>query len=179
MKTLRPKAALGFTLIELVVVIVISVILALVAIPNFTAVTANNKALTTTNDLVVSLNQARSEAIKRGTFVSLCPANATFTACSTDWTQGWLVFVNPDQNSTFANNASEILIRTREPLASGTTITAAPNLSFLTFDARGFPAAGTPNVSLTVTTAYCKGDNIRNIQISVTGRLSLTQSNCP
>lgn len=110
----------GFTLIELVMVIVIAAILMAVGVPSFQTITTNNRIATDTNQLVSSLTLARSEAIKRGTPVSVCKT-ADGQACVTtgDWDQGWLVRVdNPNEvlrvfevtsdNSTVSSNANSI-----------------------------------------------------------------------
>lgn len=170
----------GFTLIELMVAITLLVITMTLAIPSMRSTIQNNRIVTLTNELVASLNLARSEAVKRGVSVSVCPAaDQNFSACGNDWNSGWLVFVNPDENGTFANNASEILIRAQQITGTGMGITTAPASSLATYDSAGFAAAGTANLSFALSASECTGNHVRNVAISVTGRITTTASACP
>ncbi|HFD87301.1 MAG TPA: prepilin-type N-terminal cleavage/methylation domain-containing protein [Gammaproteobacteria bacterium] len=84
----------GLTLIELMTTIAIVAVLAAVAIPSFTSMTAQNRMVGGLNDLVADLHYARSEAIKRGRNVVVCIANRRFSNCrsgSADWSLGWIV----------------------------------------------------------------------------------------
>ncbi|HET9843587.1 MAG TPA: GspH/FimT family pseudopilin [Gammaproteobacteria bacterium] len=169
---------LGFTLIEMMIAIVMLVIVMTVAIPSMQSTIQNNRISGLTNELSSSLNLARSEAIKRGVSVSICAANASFNGCSNNWGTGWLIFVNPDENATFANNASEVLLRVHQVTGQGVTITTTPNVQVATYNSAGFAAVGS-NVNFRIRASGCTGNNARNIAISLTGRLSTTQVACP
>lgn len=174
------KILRGFTLIEMLVTVVILAIVIVVAIPSFYSLVQNNRSVSATNSLLFGLKLARSEAIKRGLSVSICPtADANFSACGNDWTQGWLVFVNPDENGTFANNTTEVLIRSEQLTGSNHLISPSPNVSLLTYKSSGFAAPGTSNVTFTIYAQGCKSDHARNLNISTTGRTSVTNVNCP
>ena len=64
MKAQHTRAG-GFTLIELMMTIAIAGILAVLMLPGFTKLLKNNCMTTTTNNLVTSLQLAKSEAVKR------------------------------------------------------------------------------------------------------------------
>ncbi len=80
----------GFTLIELMVVISILAILLGIGVPSFRATIEGNRITTVANDLVGALQFARSEAVKRGTNVTLCSSSDQAT-CSGAWADGWVV----------------------------------------------------------------------------------------
>ncbi len=170
----------GFTLIELMVAMTLLIITMTIAIPSMQSTIQNNRAISVTNDLVASLNLARSEAIKRGVSVSICPASdQNFTACGSNWNNGWLIFVNPDENNVFANSAAEPLIRVQQVTGQGLSISSAPAVTQATYNSAGFAAAGTGNLNFSLTASNCTGNHARNVAISVTGRITTTQTACP
>lgn len=83
----------GLTLLELLTAMVVLGILAAIAIPSFEQVTASNQLAADTNELVASMQQARSAAITRGENVTICASDAALAACSggANWGAGWVV----------------------------------------------------------------------------------------
>jgi type IV fimbrial biogenesis protein FimT len=89
----------GFTLIELLVTITVLGILLGVGVPALSELVANNRMISATNDLVASLQYARSEAIARNDEVTVCPAISEADGCSgNDWSAGWIVFAQINGN---------------------------------------------------------------------------------
>jgi len=134
----------GFSLIELMVAIVVLTILISLAVPSFTTVIKNNRMTTLTNQLILDLNLARSEAVKRGATVILCrsaaPATAGCGGSSKDWTTGWIVFASQDSNFTY-NSGTDIILKRSEVSSTGVTImsnTAADTA--IAFNPDGFKA---------------------------------------
>jgi type IV fimbrial biogenesis protein FimT len=78
------SASSGFTLIELVITIAVLGIVMTIAAPSFVDLISSNRLKSAAFDLVVSLNYARSEAIKRN-------ADATVTPAAGGWSGGWSV----------------------------------------------------------------------------------------
>jgi type IV fimbrial biogenesis protein FimT len=97
----------GFTLIELLITLTLLAILLTLAVPVYKELIKNTRTTTQVNQLIAAINFARSEAIKRQAIVTLCASNNQKT-CSSDWTKGWLVFVDK-QASGQVNNDDEIL----------------------------------------------------------------------
>lgn len=74
----------GFTLTELLVVMVIVGILAAAAFPFFGSFLAQQRIKTASFDVISSLTLARSEAIKRNGSVDMTPTNG-------NWQNGWTI----------------------------------------------------------------------------------------
>jgi type IV fimbrial biogenesis protein FimT len=108
----------GFTLIEMMIVLVIAAILLAVGVPSFRSLIQNQRITTTTNEFFAAVNLTRSEALQRGVQVRLVPADAD----SSDWTQGWIVFV--DDNDNKKPDASETVIFRHGPVAAGLGISS-------------------------------------------------------
>lgn len=90
----RPTRGAGFTLIELMVAIAVLAITLALAVPSFGALINSNRLVGQSNELVASLQLARSEAIRRNARVALC-ASSDGKSCdgaTGDWAY-WLVQV--------------------------------------------------------------------------------------
>lgn len=171
----------GFTLIELLITILVLAIVMTIAIPSFNAVIQNNLTIATSNDMMIALNYARSEAIKRGANVSICPtADQTFSSCGSNWNQGWIVFLNPSvSNSYSSGNTAQLLLRTQTFNGATPNITTSPSTSLVNYNSAGFAGTNTSNLTINISAAGCAGPYARSLNISMTGRVLITQSNCP
>ena len=126
-----PSRSGGVSLVEVIVTVAILAIIAAVGIPAFNNVILTNRLAAASNELVGSLQLARSEAIRRGARVVVC-ASSTGSSCSGGWSNGWIVF--EDRNRDGAVSAGETVIRSHsgptglQVLASGNigSSTSAP-----------------------------------------------------
>jgi type IV fimbrial biogenesis protein FimT len=99
----------GFTLLEALVVLALIGVLAALAAPSVTGMRDRHQLQAQAEGLLSSLVLARSEALRRQQRVTLCPRTRD-NACdaSAAWQNGWLVFV--DANDNAQREADEPLI---------------------------------------------------------------------
>lgn len=90
----------GFTLLELMVVLVIAGILVGVGVPAMGTFIRSARMTSAANDVMAALHYARSEAIKRRAPVTVCtsadPLDAAPVCADTSDLLGWVVFVDND-----------------------------------------------------------------------------------
>lgn len=166
----------GLTLIELLVVLAIAAILTTTAVPSFQSFIQNNRMSTTVHQFVSSLNLARSEAVKRGERITMCKSsNASTCSNSGDWTQGWIVFVDANDNAQ-RETASEQLIRAQNSLDGAATISGQDDVeNYISYAGTGFAQliSGATLDTTQSTLIFCDsrqfGDHARAIMISTTG----------
>ena len=124
----------GFTLIELVVTLAVASVLLVVAVPNIRTFVQNSRARTQINDLVTDLTYARSQAVKRGLSVGLCPSNDGATCLAqTSWQGGYLTFI--DANLDGVLDTGDTVVRYRRALSGGDLLGLAV-----------FPSGTTPTI---------------------------------
>lgn len=103
----------GFSIIEVMIVLVIASILVAVAAPGFRDLMGNNRSIAEVYTLRATLNQARSEALARRAPVVVCPTtDGLACADSDDWSTGYMAFVDTDNNNIAdSGNPDEEIIR--------------------------------------------------------------------
>ncbi len=158
-------------MIELLVTLSIAAIMLTIAIPSFRDFLLNNRITSQTNDFVLALASAKSEAVKRGVRVTVCsratpPTTPESCAGSTTWDTGWLVFVDNDGGGT-VNGLDEVL-QVREPLEGNNTLRAAARQR-VTFQNTGFSLGFTDTFRLCDTRGTANG---RRITVSNQGRVT-------
>ncbi len=107
----------GFTLIEALIVLAVVAITVTVALPGFAGVIERNRTTTALHLLSADMAMARATAITRRTQTVVCPRAGDRCAPGSDWTAGWLVFLDPDGDRQ--PNAAEEILRTTDSPASG------------------------------------------------------------
>jgi type IV fimbrial biogenesis protein FimT len=133
----------GFTMLELVMVIMIVGILAAVGTPTYKYVTASNRIASEVNALLGDMQYARSLAVKEGQSVTVC-TSTDYQSCAgatvNTWHGGWIVFMDPNVNQTPPSQAS--ILRVQKAFTGGDTFISNPVFASATFNRMGYAPTG-------------------------------------
>ena len=152
------KITAGFSLIELVIAMAVVAIGLAITIPAMQGFTDSNRRTTYINSLAGDLGLAKSEAIKRGTTVTI----TQLTGTAGDWQNGWSI---SDGSTTFKTT----------PAFDVTTITLIENsgASSISFRPNGRITGSALSFNL-CDSANTDPENKR-LAINATGRISVNQ----
>ena len=130
----------GFTIIELMVTLAVAAILASIAAPSFRSTLQDNRLITEINQLSADLNLTRSEAIKRGSPVTLCKSNdfdnSPSCVSGADWHDGWIIF--NDLNANAIIDSGETVIRVFNRITPANTLAFASGKDDIVYAPSGF-----------------------------------------
>jgi type IV fimbrial biogenesis protein FimT len=122
---------MGFTLVELLVVLSLTAVLTVLAVPSFQSLLLSRRVQAAVDALATDMRFARAEAIKRSARVTICASldGASCQGASGLWKDGWIVFVPTAPNGSFT--AGDEIVRVQGAMASiasiagtsGTTLT--------------------------------------------------------
>ena len=155
----------GVTLLELLMVLMITAALATAAIPGLMNFSMNARRTADVNGFVTAVQLARSEALNRGRPVVLCKTfdGANCGGSDIDFDRGWMVFVNENVENPPRRGSDEPLLFAYRPEMAG-SIKANRRL----FEFRPF---GRRSTNGTVTFCDRRGaGQARAVIVSFTGR---------
>lgn len=136
------RATAGFTLVEMMVVLIIMAILIVFALPSYRNLVSDSRMQGEINDLHTDMELARSAAIKQGLPVTICesPApTAAAPACGTsgEWNTGWVAFTDTANNQTYSTAGGDQLLRAHAALEGTDTLLSAAGVPGVTFNRMG------------------------------------------
>jgi len=175
----------GFTLVELLITIIVVSVLLAVGVPSFKEFIKNNRLTAQSSELVIALQLARNEAVKRHSAATIC-ASTTQTSCNvtdSDWTHGWIIFSDLNQDATpdLGTNAcletEDCIMRTSKGLSGNNTLTA--NTNQLLFYPTGLVRSSDVPAAFTLTADKCHNNQVRNITVNVQGHTTISKAPCP
>lgn len=173
----------GFTIIELMITIALVAIIATLAAPSMQTFVMNSRLTGASQELLRSLQTARSEATKRQQRVVVCastnPTAGSTAACATSGLTGWFSFQDTDADGTHDTTEEVIDAHT----VDATRINMRGNGSVI-YLATGFadPASATAVVMCDSrgnvdSGGGTSGNSVaRGIDITGTGRASITRN---
>ena len=171
MRSHTPTRITGFTLLEMLITLSILGILAFMAVPSLMD-TFNRLAVNTAARRInTALSLARSEAVKRGRNVSVCPSSSGTDCAAGSWAAGWIVFVDANgdaDGATGSVDSGDEVLRVFDALAD-IDVAVSPSTNLLSYSNKGY---GTLTAVTTFTLCPMDGDsgNARQVEISVSGR---------
>ena len=182
------RAQSGFTLLELMAVVVIAGVLLGIGVPAMGNFIRNARITGAANDVMVGLHFARSEAIKRRVPVTFCTSanavnadnspNLNATCAASAFLTGWIAFVDVNRNGQ--REAGDTILLQRAPMPNTIVGRSLTNPLRVIYLDNGF--AANANVARLVLCDERGNVNsggelsaARGIAISVTGRAGVTR----
>jgi len=168
----------GFTLVELLIVLVIAGILTTFGVPAFTTLVKDNRLSSDANRLAATIKFARSEAVKRNQIVTIARAGGTVKA----WENGWSIFVDVggEGNEAFNTTGGDILLRQAEAAEFDVEIRSnTVGQSFVSYQGDG-TVDNTGDIEFRVCDDRGPGKG-KKVDISLTGRVitgAISSGNC-
>jgi type IV fimbrial biogenesis protein FimT len=148
------RAARGFTLPELLIVVTVAGVMLAAGVPSFVTLIKNQRVKSASFDLFSSLVVARSEAVTRHTNVTITPSSTS------NWANGWTIsYVDSTSGST-------VTVRTQSAYTN-ITITGPTSVVYRGSGRLSTTTTTTPQFQLT---AAGSTDASRCINVDLSGR---------
>lgn len=131
----------GFTLVEMLTVMVIVSILVGVGLPSLQTSIGRNNVVASANRLIGSINFARSQAVNKQQIVTLEIKSAT----AGDWSEGWTVYSDAGREGLqpLVIADGDVWLKDIEVTDRGMTVNAGAAAQWISFNSRGQSFAAT------------------------------------
>lgn len=164
----------GFTIIELMVVLIMAAILMAIGVPSFTNSIRDNRVVSGSGSVLAVLNLARAEALARGKRIVACGTStptATTPACNASWGSGWVIYVD-DTNKAVIKSGESI---------GGVTVSGTATIYF-SDKGRSVQNDGTPapqrDINFNPATCLSGVNKFIKLTVDTTGRVIYTSGKC-
>jgi type IV fimbrial biogenesis protein FimT len=155
-----------------------------IGVPSFNDMVRQNRLAANTNEFLGTMSIARSEAVKRGSTVTICPVTtAAPSQCANNdqWTNGWIVFA--DETTIGQVDAPGDVIIQRWPSTAPEQIRITnTNINLITYRGDGGTTLA-PGRRLTFSVApamNCRNPNgARTVTVLASGGASSARVACP
>lgn len=160
------RSSSGFTLIELATTVAVMGILAGVAMPPMQAFVERQRTSAAVSSLTTHMNLARMAAISRNHRTVLCPSSdGANCAAGTDWSQGWMLFVDEDGNRR-PDGSDDILRVDLEPTSQHLRVVSTRGREQL----RYLPDGRSPGSNLTISICNDRSEVLARVIVNNMGR---------
>jgi type IV fimbrial biogenesis protein FimT len=182
----------GFTLVELMTVLTIVGILIGIAVPSYKYVTRSSRVSSEANQLLADMQYARSEAVREGSFVTVCPTSTltvstsgTVTAAScagnSNWANGWMVFSDLTGNGIFNSGPDQVLRWYPKFTSTDTFAPQSGTLTQIIFNREGYATSdlsgsGSSGVVLVLNTSPTNSQWERCVMVTYVGLVKVVRS---
>jgi type IV fimbrial biogenesis protein FimT len=163
-------APTGHTMPELLIVLILASILFATGIPALHGLLARQRLRAAVADLQGAINLTRSQALGRGSPITLAPAEPG----GQDWKRGWIIFADTNRNRR--PDPGEPIIFRHRPLPDGITVstvfTTNDASDYLVYNGAGRTCSA--NNSLAArwgTLSLQQGESVRRIKVGMLGRV--------
>jgi type IV fimbrial biogenesis protein FimT len=169
----------GFSLIELMVSLAVLGILAALAAPSFSAMIKKYRVNAIREELVASIQTARTEAVRRGRPVVLIREIDT-TICSEtlattdDWNCGWRMVVDADSSNTISTAERDAPLKVAR-LPTGFDVQHSGLGNQIVFGPWGQATGVGQKFVIYNTTEGLNGDSTKSICLSAGGRIRVVK----
>ena len=161
----------GFTIYELMLTLALMAVFVTVGVPSFASFMERNQLTTGINQFVSSLSLARSEAIKRNQRVNLCASSDGEQCSDGGYEDGWIVYVDNNQNNTRDND--EELLWVGDSYPANLTLRVSSN-----FDNSNIAYLGSGRINEGGNVKLCMDNDVkkaRMLNLINTGRVRLAK----
>jgi type IV fimbrial biogenesis protein FimT len=173
------RSIAGVTLIELLVAVVIAGIVLSLGLPEWGSWIAEQALRDRADALLHTLDRARSEAVKRGTRVDVCPeSGGGCPGMASGWEDGWRIVVP----ATPGSDVPAIAIAREPQAATGVTVRGnRPVADYVSYTSLGFARRTDGSLQMGTFVICHRGHKARKVVLANSGRARVEQTtdNCP